>query len=294
MPMPVSTTESLTSPALGHGAQHDVAPRVGVLAALVSRLAITCASRCSSASSRSPSATSSTSACRRSSSSGLAFSTARPMTSESDTSRRSSCDLAAGHARDVEQVVHQPHQVAHLPLDDHALALGGGGRVQAHQVQRGHDGRERVAQLVREHGEELVLGPARPLGGLQDLRQPPPLLLQLRLPARVGQRQGGVDRQIGQHPLLARAEGAAPRAPGSRERAGNPAVDAQRHRHRAPAAPPVPFLAGLDRGRVAGAHHLAGGLRRGAGRVEVISRSAPPGPWPAPGSPFRRRRATRE
>jgi hypothetical protein len=71
-------------------------------------------------------------------------------------------DLAAGDAADVEQVVHEAAQVAHLPLDD----LAGPGRggiglfLRAHHGHGVTDGREGVAQLVAEHGQELVDLPA--------------------------------------------------------------------------------------------------------------------------------------
>ncbi len=67
-------------------------------------------------------------------------------------------DLARGDARDVEQVVHQPREVLHLAA--HHLA-----RPLAHRAVVGHaqdldrvaDRRQGIPQLVREHGEELVL-----------------------------------------------------------------------------------------------------------------------------------------
>jgi hypothetical protein len=67
-------------------------------------------------------------------------------------------DLAARDARDVEQVVHQAHQVLDLALDDLALARMGVLAAHAHQLQRGDDRRQRVAQLVAQHRQELVLG----------------------------------------------------------------------------------------------------------------------------------------
>ena len=48
--------------------------------------------------------------------------------------------------------------MAHLALDDRPLPLGSVvGRTQAHDVEGGEDGREGIAQLVAEDGEELVL-----------------------------------------------------------------------------------------------------------------------------------------
>jgi hypothetical protein len=75
-------------------------------------------------------------------------------------------DLPLGHAGDVEQVVHEAREVTHLPLDDDALALH---RVrafaQAHELQGGQDRRKGIAQLVAQHGQELVFGPARRFRG---------------------------------------------------------------------------------------------------------------------------------
>ncbi len=67
-------------------------------------------------------------------------------------------DLAARRARHVHQVVHQAHQVIDLALDDLALAQRCPVAAHAHQLQRGDDRRERVAQLMAEHGQEFVLG----------------------------------------------------------------------------------------------------------------------------------------
>ena len=55
-----------------------------------------------------------------------------------------------------------------LALDDHALALDDRDAAQPHQVQRRRDRRQGVAQLVPEHGEELVLGA---VGGLRRVAQ---------------------------------------------------------------------------------------------------------------------------
>ena len=49
-----------------------------------------------------------------------------------------------------------------------ALALGAVA-AQLHQLQRGDDRRQRVAQLVAEHREELVLGAVRALGGAPEI-----------------------------------------------------------------------------------------------------------------------------
>ena len=44
-----------------------------------------------------------------------------------------------------------------------ALLLDAALAAQLHQLQRGQDRRERIAQLVAEHGQELVLGAVRRL-----------------------------------------------------------------------------------------------------------------------------------
>ncbi len=68
-------------------------------------------------------------------------------------------DQATRHARDVEQIVHQPRHVAHLAADDGA-ALVHPARIdvaEPEQLGRGADRRERIAQLVREHRQEFIL-----------------------------------------------------------------------------------------------------------------------------------------
>ena len=73
-------------------------------------------------------------------------------------------DLARGDARDVEQIVDHAREVRDLALDDAPLARIGRLVAPRHDLERGDDRRERVAQLVAEHGEELVLGAVRDLG----------------------------------------------------------------------------------------------------------------------------------
>ena len=91
-------------------------------------------------------------------------------------------DRAARDARDVEQVVDQPRQVQRLAVDDVARPLSCGLSIDAarHDLDGVADRRERIAQLVREDREELVLVPvgslqrglgARALGDL-GLQQP--------------------------------------------------------------------------------------------------------------------------
>ena len=68
-------------------------------------------------------------------------------------------DLPARDARDVEQVVDQPDQVPHLPLRHLEEALSSGD-ARAEELEARAERGERVAQLVGEHGEELVLAAA--------------------------------------------------------------------------------------------------------------------------------------
>ena len=74
-------------------------------------------------------------------------------------------DRAARDARDVEEVVHEPRHLRHLAihrLEERPAALGLEVAGLQH-VQRGAHRRERVAQLVRERREELVLALVGPL-----------------------------------------------------------------------------------------------------------------------------------
>ena len=91
-------------------------------------------------------------------------------------------DPVQGHARDVQQVIHDPLEVLDLALD-HVAGLDDDGVVRpdprAEQVDRGQDRGQGVAQLVREHRQELV---AAAVGGHQLLGAgPQPLLHQLAL-----------------------------------------------------------------------------------------------------------------
>ena len=69
-------------------------------------------------------------------------------------------DLAQRDARDVHQVVDQLLEVAHVAPDhrDAPVALALQLR-RARDGDRAADGRQRIAQLVREHRQELVLAP---------------------------------------------------------------------------------------------------------------------------------------
>jgi hypothetical protein len=73
------------------------------------------------------------------------------------------CDLAARDAGNIEQIVDQPGQMDDLPLDDFLRPTYPRlGRFQAGEDMGGvADRRQRVAQLVAEHGEKLILAPVR-------------------------------------------------------------------------------------------------------------------------------------
>ena len=68
-------------------------------------------------------------------------------------------DLALRDARHFHQVVHQPRQVLGLPVDHLARLFQLARQRPEHAHHRGRiaDRRERVAQLVRQRGEEFVL-----------------------------------------------------------------------------------------------------------------------------------------
>jgi hypothetical protein len=67
-------------------------------------------------------------------------------------------DLALRDARHVEQVVDEPHEVRELPRDELARRLDRRDLlgVPGEQVNRAHHRRQGIAQLVRQHREELV------------------------------------------------------------------------------------------------------------------------------------------
>ena len=67
--------------------------------------------------------------------------------------------LAAGDARDVEQVLDQPRLRVRIAIDalERVLDFLGGQLAAAQQVDPADDRVERRAQLVRQRGEELVL-----------------------------------------------------------------------------------------------------------------------------------------
>src|SRR5262249_56436301 len=73
--------------------------------------------------------------------------------------------LAGGEPTHVEQVLDEAREVLDLPIDDGARTLSRrllGLRVLQDSAGVG-DGPERIAQLMPEHGEELVLRAVRPL-----------------------------------------------------------------------------------------------------------------------------------
>jgi hypothetical protein len=57
-------------------------------------------------------------------------------------------------------VIDQSRQMLDLPFDDLVLGRHGIRTTTAQQLQRSHDGRERIAQFVSEHGKEFVFRPA--------------------------------------------------------------------------------------------------------------------------------------
>ena len=75
-------------------------------------------------------------------------------------------DLAERHPGDVEKVVDQMGELSVLSRDDLAGARGGLRRriLGVEHAHRVRDGGERVAQLVAQHGEEMVLAAARRFG----------------------------------------------------------------------------------------------------------------------------------
>ena len=173
-PMPVSRM-AMTSSAFSMRAYSAIWPSGSVyLAALVSRLPMTCDRRSGSASS-------------------LTFSgrqvdrelvllgveqRARRFHRDADDGLEVDVvllelELAARDARHVEQVVEQQRHALHLARDDFAapLALAVVGRVRIEDAHGVANGRERIAQLVRQRGEELVLAPVgleqRALGVLE-------------------------------------------------------------------------------------------------------------------------------
>ena len=99
-------------------------------------------------------------------------STASRTTSASVHRLLAQLELVLRDPRDVEQVVDQADHVLHLAFGmcRARSTSAASSRVEPHDLQRAADRRERVAQLVREHRQELVLATVarREIGG--DLR----------------------------------------------------------------------------------------------------------------------------
>ncbi len=66
---------------------------------------------------------------------------------------------ASGNARHVQQIVDQTGHVVHLATDNFAGQVHArlGQRTDLKQLGRGADGRQRIAQFMGQHGQELVL-----------------------------------------------------------------------------------------------------------------------------------------
>src|SRR5207245_6616654 len=101
-------------------------------------------------------------------------------------------DLASADARQVQQVVDQPAQVLRLPVDDvpFPLELGIGRSFDAKELDGIADGREWVAQLMRQNRQELVLAPVGLCQLLDALAQPMFQLLAFRNIPKMGGENG--------------------------------------------------------------------------------------------------------
>src|SRR6516162_1100479 len=77
-------------------------------------------------------------------------------------------NLAAGDARNVKQVVDHTRHVFDLVLDyfQGPLKAGSVGSFELHDLNGVTDGRERIAELMGEHGKKLVLAQVRVFEGL--------------------------------------------------------------------------------------------------------------------------------
>jgi hypothetical protein len=184
---------------------------------------------------------------------------------------------ALGDARDVEQVVDQPHELADLAVDDVAAPRDDRGvlGLRAHELDDVADRGQRVAQLVREHRQEVVLAA---VGVAQRLLEPHGL-------GDVGQRAAD-DARV----ALAVALDAAPRAQPARRAVGRHAelhdvvVAALDHRLQ-PRQHDRPVLL-VDRGQQR-LERQAAGDRGGVGAEEggqaLVARDAVVGDLPVPG-----------
>ncbi len=115
--------------------------------------------------------------------------------------------LAGRDAAHVEQIVDEAPHHRHLPLDDGpgASLLVGGCPVGADDVRGGADRGQGIAELVREHGQELVFSP---IGRAQRL------LVAAQLVVRGGERLRAFAHpvfQFRQHPRLGALRGCQPR-----------------------------------------------------------------------------------
>ena len=144
------------------------------------------------------------------------------MTSRRSTRSRRSSTLPDGDARDVEQVVDHAREVRDLALDDAGARRVARAVAARHHLERGDDRRERIAQLVAEHREELVLRAVRDLGLAQRVAR-------LAEQADVVERERGALRQLADERAVLVAE-AAPRLGLQRaHRADRAAARDQRH-----------------------------------------------------------------
>ena len=162
MPTPLSGTRT-TASSPSRATVMRTSPPVSVyFAALFSRFTAICSSRAGSPSTHSGSVGSSReNSCRRASRSGRAESAARFIDGPQFHPLGLEPELPLGDAADVEQVVHQPDHLLHLPLDDAPGLLDDRvvGPHLAQDAQGVEDGRERVAEFVGQHRHELLLAP---------------------------------------------------------------------------------------------------------------------------------------
>ena len=145
-------------------------------------------------------------------------------------------DLAAGDAADFEQVVDQAGELIGLAHGHRQRgAVGAGQRLAARQQPvRVGQRRQRVAQLVGQHGKELVLAPVglgqRRGGGMQLVEVAPGLVLALAHPqagARQADQRRRVERAL-QQQHVAQQLGQVQRGPLPPGRAGPPGHDDDR------------------------------------------------------------------
>jgi hypothetical protein len=159
---------------------------------------------------------------RRPCSAGSVSSRARATTSRRSTRSRRSSIFPDAMRENVEQVVDHARQVRDLALDDATLPPLVRTVAPGHDLERSDDGRERIAQLVAEHGEELVLGTVGDLGVVQRVAR-------FAEQADVVERQRGALRQLADQRAVLGAE-AAPRVGLQRAHgADRPAARDQRH-----------------------------------------------------------------